>query len=226
MNKYGQLLVVVAGIWLLSTLPAAADSGSAALDAWLDRQVTITTWSADVTQVRTLAALKRPLEQRGHVVFARPQRFRWQLGVPPRTLAVGTPDGLSIAYPRLKKLERYPAGDDVDPALRQVIDLLEVGFPTSADKFHERYELLREESVADISVFRLRPRSAEARRLLREIALHVNLDGELVATEFLFEDQSTIRNEFHRRVLDGSVDEELFVLETGEGWEISEPLGD
>lgn len=210
----------------LSILPgvAAADDGDAVLDAWLERQATIKTWSADVTQVRNLQSLVQPLKSAGEVVFSRPQRFRWQLGEPPRTLAIGDGQQLLIAYPRLRQVERYRHGATEDPALQQVIDLLEVGFPSDAAAFHARYELLDFAAGEDSRRFDLRPRSADARRLLAGIALEIDEDWNLVASEFRFPDGSTIRNEFYGLRIDEPVDDGLFAFEAGDGWQVSEPL--
>src|SRR5262245_23984784 len=53
---------------------------SAALRSWLAAQTNIQTWSADFVQTRTLKALAQPLTASGHVWFAAPNRFRWELG--------------------------------------------------------------------------------------------------------------------------------------------------
>ena len=69
---------------------AGADLSRQFLDAWLAQQAQAKTWSADVVQIRKLKSLVRPLESRGRVWFRQPNRFRWQLGEPPRTIAVRT----------------------------------------------------------------------------------------------------------------------------------------
>ena len=113
----------------------------------------------------------------------------------------------------------------VDPALRQVIDLLEVGFPSSAEAFHARYELIAAEQRADIWDFLLLPRSEAARRLLDGIRLEVAGSGwQLIATEFEFPDGSRMRNSFSGLRVNEPVDESLFELTPGQDWLVSEPL--
>ena len=64
------------------------DSSEEFLNAWLAQQSQVKTWSADVVQIRKLKSLVRPLKSRGQVWFKQPNQFRWQLGDPPRTIAV------------------------------------------------------------------------------------------------------------------------------------------
>ena len=75
---------------LISSAEAGTDTDSSRefLNAWMDQQAKIKTWSADVVQIRNLKSLTRPLKSRGQVWFLQPNRFRWQLGDPPRTIAV------------------------------------------------------------------------------------------------------------------------------------------
>lgn len=216
----------VAAIVCTMGMPGMA-VGDDALDRWLERQVAIGTWSADVEQTRKLRALVKPLVASGRVVFAQPQRFRWQLGDPPRTIAVGTPDGLTVAYPRLKQAERYRYDDAINPSLRQVLDLLEVGFPTSAEAFHDRYELIAEEDAGPAWRFVLQPRDEGARRLLERINIESAKDDlRLLATEFEFPDGSVMRNDFSGGKTNDAIDPAIFDIEIGDDWVVVEPLAD
>ena len=108
-----------------------ACGASSALGAWLSSQTNIQTWSATVVQTRTLKALTEPLTASGRVWFAAPDRFRWELGDPPKTIALRVSDEMIVIYPRLKRVERYRlAGDQTGP-WRDALALLEAGFPRS-----------------------------------------------------------------------------------------------
>ena len=48
------------------------------------------------------------LTESGKVWFAEPNRFRWELGHPPKTIAVRATDEMLLLYPLLKRAERYP----------------------------------------------------------------------------------------------------------------------
>src|SRR5881275_289400 len=97
------------GIWSFNA--RAADTNTL-LTTWLNAQTNIQTWSADFVQTRTLKSLTQPLTAKGHVWFAAPNRFRWELGSPPQTIAVRGTDEMLVIYPRLKHVERYPLSGD------------------------------------------------------------------------------------------------------------------
>lgn len=196
----------------------AAEPDEEALDAWLERQGQIKTWSADVVQTRRLRSLTRALQSRGRVWFVRPNRFRWEIGreqgSPPRTIAVRTGEELLVAYPRLEHVERYRYDEQQDPGLRQALDLLEVGLPADPQAFHARYELLRGEQSEGVWRFELEPRHEEARRLIERVRLEVATeDSRLLATELVFANGSELRNEFSNHRLDPDLPDDLFAIE-------------
>lgn len=212
--------------WLLCfmTFNAAAVDDEALLDEWLTKQVAINTWTADVVQTRKIKSLFRPLESKGQVWFVQPNQFRWQLGDPPRTIAVRTQEELVIAYPKLKQLERYPFDNISNPAMQQALALLEVGFPSDPERFHERYELLSVNTIGEVRQFELQPKDKQARRLLAKVRLDVSSsDLTLLATELEFPDGSTMRNAFSEHMLNVELDASLFQIDAGE-YQIVEPL--
>lgn len=203
----------------------SADATGGLLDKWLERQALINSWSADVVQVRKLKSLARPLESGGRVWFKQPNRFRWQLGDPPRTIAVRSADELVVIYPRLKQAERYPISGVSDPAWKQVLTLLEVGFPSDKATFYARYELLSAEQVGDLLRFELRPSASQARRLLEKVWLEVSAqDYTLHATELVFPDGSTMKNRFSGHQINPVLEDGLFDFDIAEGYQIVEPL--
>ncbi len=204
-------------------LPAADAAGR--LDAWLSHQTKIQSWTADVVQIRELRSLVKPLEASGRVWFARPDRFRWQLGDPPRTVAIRSAEELVISYPRLRQLERYALGGELDPMWRYVLDLLEVGFPSDAASFHARYDLSIAQATPTGWRFRLQPSAEQARRLLEAVQIEVSReDLRLLATELIFPDGSRMKNRFSHHRIDPDIPPALFEVEVGEGWQEASPL--
>jgi outer membrane lipoprotein-sorting protein len=221
-------LIVAAALLLFLFVPevdAGTDSSEEFLNAWLAQQAQVKTWSADVVQIRKLKSLVRPLKSRGQVWFEQPNRFRWQLGDPPRTIAVRKEEELLIIYPRLKQAERYSTGDDIDPAWKQVLSLLEVGFPSDAEAFFAQYQLLSTKKTKKSWKFELRPAAELARRLLDRVWVEASRrDFSLMATELVFPDGSTMRNEFIRRRLNPDLEEGLFDFEIDKGYQVVNPL--
>jgi outer membrane lipoprotein-sorting protein len=211
---------------LFSSRGSAGNASSEELlKTWLEQQGRVKTWSADVVQIRKLKSLSRPLKSRGRVWFLQPNRFRWQLGDPPRTIAIRKQDELLVVYPKLKQVERYSTGEAVDPAWKQVLALLEVGFPSDSETFFARYKLVSGTQSKKSWEFLLRPAAKEAQRLLEEIRVKVSArDFSLLATELVFPDGSTMRNEFIHRKLNPAVDETLFDFEIGEEYQVVNPL--
>jgi len=221
------ILPAILLLLLLSSVEAdpGIDSAREFMNTWMDQQAEIKTWSADVVQIRNLKSLVRPLKSRGRVWFRQPNRFRWQLGDPPRTIAVRKDDELLIIYPRLKQIERFAAGEDVDPAWKQVLALLEVGFPSDSKTFFSRYELVRTTRLKKSWKFELRPAAEVARKLLDRVNVEISMrDFALLATELVFPDGSTMKNEFIRRQLNPDLDEALFDFEIEEGYTVVDPL--
>ena len=217
-------LFVYASLICCLAFSAAATQDETLLDAWLARQVAVKAWTAEVVQTRNIKALVRPLQAQGHVWFVQPNLFRWQLGTPPRTIAVRTQQELLIVYPQLKQIERYPFNNITDPAMQQALALLEVGFPANPERFHARYELLSVNTTTQVHQFELQPKDEQARRLLARVRLDVSTgDLILMATELEFPDGSTMRNAFSHHKLDPDIDVSLFHIDT-QGYKVVEPL--
>lgn len=220
--KKASVILVCLVCCLIFNIAAADDN--ALLDEWLTKQVAIKTWVADVVQTRKIKSLLRPLESKGQVWFVQPNQFRWQLGDPPRTIAVRTQQELLIVYPKLKQLERYPFEKIENPAMQQALALLEVGFPSDPERFHARYELLSITTTDNVRRFELQPKDKQARRLLAKVRLEVSPgDLTLLATELEFPDGSTMRNSFSSHSLNVEIDASLFKVDTA-GYQVAEPL--
>lgn len=213
---------------LFAYCAVAADAGGKqALDRWLRRQAAVRTWSADVKQIRSLKALSKPLETSGKVWFKQPNRFRWQLGKPPRTIAVRTADALLIVYPPLKRVERYPLSGTLKPSWRYVTALLDVGFPADPQAFYANYELKDAVRKGNVWRFDLRPAAAQARRLLEQVRLYVSArNWRLKATELAFPDGSIMRNEFHHMKVNPDLPPSLFTVSIPKDYEVVNPLSD
>lgn len=179
--------------------------------AWLAAQSNVLTWSADLVQTRTLKALTEPLTARGHVWFSAPDRFRWELGQPPETIAVRAVTNLLIFYPKLKRIELFPLTGQQTGRWRDVLAMLDAGFPRSADELQNQYQVLSQTVTNGTCQLRLRPRSAAARRMMPQIEIDFDTkDFLLRGTELQFADGSTLRNDFQDIVLNPKLDEKMF----------------
>lgn len=211
------------GLWAI-TLTHAADLNPI-LRNWLNAQTNIQTWTADVTQIRSFKTLAQPLTSTGRVWFAAPDRFRWEIGNPPQTIAVRQPDQMLVIYPRLKRAERYPLTGQQTGPWKDTLALLEAGFPRSQAELQSRFRITSQSSSNDICQITLQPKAAAARRMIPEIKIAFSTnDFALGATEFQFTDGSRIRNEFSNAKLNPKLDENLFTPKRESDYKIVEPL--
>jgi outer membrane lipoprotein-sorting protein len=192
---------------------------------WLAAQTNLQTWAADFTQTRTFKTLTQPLQETGHVWFARPNRFRWELGSPPKTIAVRGTNELLIIYPRLKRVERFSLTAADHSQWREALALLDAGFPENEAQLRNQYNLLSQKSADGIGEVVLEPKSISARRLMPKILIQFELANlSLRATELEFGDGSRLRNDFRNPALNQPLGQELFAPEIPADYTVREPL--
>jgi outer membrane lipoprotein-sorting protein len=211
---------------LTAAVPRLFAAGlSPEVQSWLAAQTKIQTWSADFVQTRALKSLLAPLKASGHVWFAAPNRFRWELGHPAQTIAVRAPRELLIIYPRLQRVERYPLTGNQTGPWRDALSLLEAGFPRSAAQMEAQYNILSQTSSDDRVELTLAPKSASARRMIPQIKIAFSTkDFSLRATELEFADGSTMRNDFSRPLLNPKLDMKMFNPSIPSDYTVVEPL--
>lgn len=212
------------GLTVLLALPLAAADTDALLQQWLRHSTNLTSWHASFTQTRHLKALAQPLTSTGLVWFAAPDRFRWELGQPAQSLALRDGPQMLVLSPRLRRAERFDLAHAAAGPLRDSLALLDTGFPRDAAEFSRRFEVLGVTTNAAAIAFRLRPKSASARKLMPELALEVRpADFQLTATELTFTDGSRLRNDFANLQANLPVDAALFTTNLDASWKVTEP---
>jgi outer membrane lipoprotein-sorting protein len=195
------------------------------LTSWLAAQTNIQSWSADFVQTRTFKTLTQPLTGSGHVWFAAPNRFRWELGHPTQTIAVREPQELRVIYPRLKRAERYPLNGNETGPWHEALGLLQAGFPRSQAELESQYNVLSEITKGEVCQVALQPKSTAARRMMSQIEIDFDVKDFLPrGTELKFADGSTLRNDFSDAVLNPKLDEQLFSPQIPSDYKITEPL--
>jgi outer membrane lipoprotein-sorting protein len=222
--KMVQHLLLALGIF--SALPnVRADETNSVLDAWFAAQKNVHTWSADFVQTRALKTLTRPLVAAGHIAFAVPNEFRWELGQPAQTIALRHGDEMFVIYPRLKRAERYPLGAGAPAEWRDMMSLLQAGFPRDRKEFEAQFQILSLTETNGAWQLSLQPKSAFARRMMPELRLGLATnDFSLASTELVFVDGSRMRNDFTNAVLNPTLDEKLFDWSPPADFKIVEPM--
>jgi len=224
MNIYRRLLLSSFACLATAILAPAADLNPA-VSAWLAAQTNIQSWSADFVQTRSLKSLTQPLTATGHVWFAAPNRFRWELGHPPQTIAVRAAEELLVIYPRLKRVERFPLTGEQTGPWRDALALLEAGFPRNEADLVKQYNVISQKVADEIGRIVLQPKSASAKRMIPQIEIAFNTqDHSLRITELQFADGSQMRNDFKNPVLNPDIEPDLFKPQIPSDYKVVEPL--
>lgn len=202
-----------------------ADGTNSVLDAWFAAQANVHTWSADFVQTRTLKTLTQPLVAKGHIVFAAPNDFRWELGQPAKTIALRHGDEMFVIYPRLKRAENYPMGAGTPTEWRDTMSLLQAGFPRDRKEFEAQFQILSLAQTNGVWRLALQPKSVFARRMMPELRIGLATNGfSLASTELVFVDGSTMRNDFTNAVLNPPLDEKVFEWSPPADYKVTNPF--
>jgi outer membrane lipoprotein-sorting protein len=186
-------------------------SGSTNTAPYLEAQAELQSWTADFMQTRTLKSLKQPLKTPGHLYFVAPNVFRWELGSPTQTIAVRRSNEVLLIYPPLKRAERYPLAAGEQTPWRDMLSLLEAGFPRSQQELQTRFNIISSEVNTGKARLMLQPKAASARRWVQEMELVFDVKSKsLAATELRFADGSSLRNDFSNERKNPAIAPELF----------------
>jgi outer membrane lipoprotein-sorting protein len=205
-------------------LPAQAAETNTLLARWLGAQSEMKSWSADFIQTRTLKSLANPLIAHGHLSFAAPNQFRWEITNPAPTIALRATNELFVIYPRLKRAERYPLTGDQAGPWRDTLALLEAGFPRSQSDLESRFRITSQSVTNGTCELALQPRAASARRMMPQIRIAFSTNTfSLLATELHFADGSIMRNDFTNSVMNPSLADSVFAPAIPADFRITEP---
>lgn len=218
-------VIRIATFLFLVTFIASAEELNPKVLSWLDKQTKIQTWTADFVQTRRMKSLTQPLTAKGKVWFASPNSFRWELGDPPKTIAVRAPEGLLLMYPKAKRVEKFLLSPQQTGPWREALSLLEAGFPRSREQLENQYNIISQKVSGDSGKLVLQPKSAAARRMMPQIEIDFDTKEFLLrATELQFADGSTMRNDFSNIVINPEIDRQMFSPPIPENYKVIEPL--
>jgi outer membrane lipoprotein-sorting protein len=210
---------------LLFILPNVPARSADLLDEWIAAQANLHTWTADIVQTRNFKTLAQPLVSNGRVWVAVPDRFRWELGQPPQTIALRQPAELTIVYPRLKRVEKYPLLAAQNGPWKDALALLEASFPRSRTNLEAQFQILAITQTNGVASLELQPRSTAARKFIARLEISFRTDDfSPVATALTFSDGSSLRNEFNHSVSNPPLEPQLFEAKMEPDFTIVEPL--
>lgn len=220
-----KLHIFVIAASLLVPFAASATNTNAVLDGWFAAQTNLQTWSAGFTQTRTLKSLTQPLVANGHIWFAVPNQFRWELGDPARTIALRQTDDMFVIYPRLKRAEHYQLGAAAPREWRDAMSLLDAGFPRRRSDFEAQFRILSLAETNGTFQLALQPTASFVRQMMPELRIGLATNTfSLTSTELVFVDGSRMRNDFTNAVLNAPLDEKIFQWKPPADFKVTEPF--
>lgn len=197
--------------FLLPLLPllflSTARADNTQLEAWLNRQKSITTLDAQFTQERRLPALKEPVVTSGRLCFSKPDKVRWQLGDPAETLAVS--DGTTLVLMDTAAKTARKTGVDSPQAAR--FSLLTGKAFESAESFYQAFEVIETRVNSGIHQYTLKAKDRRVRSQVPWIFLDIDPEkNELRALEMELQDKSRLRTVFKAPQFNTKLPDSLF----------------
>lgn len=193
---------------LLSASLAHAELDTRPLEAWLNRQDDVKSLVADFSQERKLPALKNPVTTQGTLAMARPGKLRWELGDPPKTIAVSDGSTMTLVDVEKKRARSLPADS---AKARQFTLLADGALRGDLEGFKETFELVESRVTDGIYQLTVRPKERSLREHVSWVFLDIDPDkNELRALELQLEDKSRIRTVFTRTRLNVEIPAERF----------------
>jgi outer membrane lipoprotein-sorting protein len=184
-----------------------ARADTTALDAWLTRQATVTSLDSTFTQERKLPSLKEPTVTPGRISFAKPDKFRWQLGDPAQTLAVS--DGTTVTLIEESDKSARQVSADSPQAAR--FSLLSGKAFQDKAAFYEAFEVIETRVTSGIHQFTLKPKDRRFRSQVPWIFLDIDPDKqELRVLELELQDKSRVRTIFLNPKINAKLADSLF----------------
>jgi outer membrane lipoprotein-sorting protein len=220
---FGVWVCVLAGRLAWGASTQGADD--ALLTGWLNAQTNFQTWEADFVQTRSLKALTQPLTASGHVWFAAPSSFRWEITSPSHTIAVRQAAQMLVLYPELKRGERYVLDNDKAREWKDTLALLDAGFPRSRDQVESRFRIISQSTANGVHEIALQPKAEAARRIMPQIKIGFDSQNfALRSTQLQFADGSTMENVFTNAALNPKIEASEFNPPIGSDWKMTEPF--
>lgn len=178
---------------------AAPEPDLTPVKAWIAKSATLKTLIADFKQERYLRTVKKPLESTGRVWIRAGGAFRWQVGDPPKIVAVLEPQGEFTVINDAKKTAEIfsPQALEKDQA-GQSLAFLRAGFPSSLAAFQEKFEITQIVPDGDWDRVEMKPAGGEGSFAVRKMGMYLHRerhtlgsmqvylrDGSWIDTRFL-----------------------------------------
>lgn len=206
----------VAAVLLMLASPLAAatpvgDLDLSVLETCLAAQKKIRSISAEFTQTRALRTLKSPIAIKGRFWFASPDRFRWELGEPAKTIIIGSRQGATILQPLKKRAEKVSFDSPRAAGVADLLRMMEMNSNQTVDGFQKQMRVLSLKNIGPHCRLEMLPKDPVAAKGLSSLFLDFDpMTGHWVGFEFVTKEGSSMRTEFTHVELNPKLDNSIF----------------
>ena len=189
--------------------PAAAERS--ALEGWIAAQRDTQRIVVELRQERWLKGLRKPFTNPGRLWLDRRGRMRWQIGEPPKTIAVYRDREVVVMRTDRKTVEKrtLAATGDQQGELERVF--LFSGLPDSVARIEESFKIGETTRRDGIATVRLTPRSARTATVLVAVDLLIDeAKHQLTGYDVSCRDGSSIRTRFLSVVVNPPADDSVY----------------
>lgn len=179
---------------------AQSEADLAHIQAWVEQVRSIDSLAASFKQERTIMQLRNPLKSTtGNLWYKKPNKFRWELGSPAKTIAVHSGSELTVC--NVDDKEATVTNTSSAEKAAEVAAYFDLVFPQSWAEFSGNFAIESVDVKADGSFeSKLKPVSPEKLRGLKAMTIQVGADKQLQGFELVLGDGAKVRTEFTKFV--------------------------
>jgi outer membrane lipoprotein carrier protein len=176
---------------------------------WIAQQQDVRSIEADFVQTRALRTLRSPVTAKGRFWFRAPDKFRWQIGDPPKTVVISTGKNVWVIQPGKKTAEKSAPGKAGGQA--QGFTMMNLPMAGDFETFQRSFEVFSITMEGARCRLEGLPRDAQARRFLSKIVIDFDTkSGKMLGFEAVTKEGSSMRNDFQNVVVNGKIAPTLF----------------
>jgi outer membrane lipoprotein-sorting protein len=211
----------VPAVLILCSSLAAGEPDLTAVKQWIAHARTMKSVVVEFTQERHLRTVTKPLVSAGRMWFKAPGALRWQVGEPPKLIALQQTRGGDFTVLDPKKREARVFSSTALKTKGGPFAFIEASFPTSLEEFQEKFRIesvkVRDE-VVEISG-QMKDRRMDV-AVLKIVFIIDPASHRLRSLEVWFHDGSKMVNRFSIVAENTHVPDQLFT-ESLEGWKVT-----
>jgi len=214
---FSYLLTICFTCMALQPSAHANEPARKVISDWISAQKNVNSLEVDFVQDRKLRGLKKPLRSNGKFWLSKPDKMRWQVGDPVKTLAIYSGDLATVIKPEKNEYRQQKSGTSEESGEAERT-FLQSGLPDSLEAF-EKFAKIGEtkqvefnESLTGVELTLLDKKAASA---VDSLILFIDEKNQLLAGyEIKFRDGSEVLTRFSKINSSPTLNDALFTPET------------